>query len=108
MIFKTGRKEEETSETVKPGRIQRTDKCKYLRMTISTDGQLTKHVKKINTTCDIINRELYVIGAKTQEGKEEVRVKLKPFETCLIPALLYGIEAWKKLSKAEIQHLKKN
>ena len=32
---------------------------------------------------------------------------LKLFETCLMPALLYGMEAWKKSSKAEIQHLEK-
>ena len=25
-----------------------------------------------------------------------------------MPAFLYGMEAWKKLSKTEIQHLKKN
>ena len=44
MIVKTGR-EEEINETVKAGRIQRTDKCKYLEMTVSTDGQLTEHIK---------------------------------------------------------------
>ena len=56
MIVKTGReKEEEINETVKAGRIQRTDKCKYLRMTISTDGQLTEHIKELNNRCDIIN-----------------------------------------------------
>ena len=107
MIVKTGREEEEINETVKAGRIQRTDKCKYLGMTISTDGQLTEHIKELNSRCDIINREISAIGAKTQVGKEEVRVKLKLFETCLMPALLYGMEAWKKLSKAEIQNVEK-
>ena len=76
-------------------------------MTISTDGQLTEHIKKLNSRCDIINREISAIGAKTQVGKEEVRVKLKLFETCLMPALLYRMEGWKKLSKAEIQNVKK-
>ena len=108
MIVKTGREEEEEiNETVKAGRIQRTDKCKYLGVTISTDGQLTEHIKELNSRCDTINREISAIGAKTQVGKEEVRVKLKLFETCLMPALLYGMEAWKKLSKAEIQNLEK-
>ena len=72
-------------------------------MTISTDGQLTEHMKELNSKCDIIS----AIGAKTQAGKEEVRVNLKLFETCLMPALLYEMEAWKKLSKAEIQNLEK-
>ena len=109
MIVKTGREkeEEEINETVQAGRIQRTGKCKYLVMTISTDGQLTEHMKELNSRCDIINREISAIGAKTQAGKEEVRVKLKRFRTCLMPALLYGMEAWKKLSKAEIQNVEK-
>ena len=34
-------------------------------------------------------------------------MKLKLFETCLMPALLYGMEAWEKLPKAEIQNLEK-
>ena len=76
-------------------------------MTISTDGQLIEHIKQLNTRCDIINREICAPGPKTQVRKEEVRVKLKLFETCLMPAVLYGMEAWKKLSKAEIQHLEK-
>ena len=62
-------------------------------------------IKEINTRCHITNREVRAIGAKTQVGKEEVRVKLKLFETCLMPALLYGMEALKKLSKEEIQYL---
>ena len=108
MIVKTGQEnEEEINETVKAERIQRTDKCRYLGMTISTDGQLTEHIKELYTRFGIINREVCAIGAKTQVGREEVRVKLKLFETCLIPALLYGMEAWQKLSKAEIQHLEK-
>ena len=107
MIIKTGREEEEINETVKARRMQRTDKCKYLGMTISTEGQLTEHIKELNTRCDIINREICGLGAKPQVGKEEVRVKLQLFETCLMPALPYGMEAWKKLSKTEIHHLEK-
>ena len=108
MIVKTGREEEEEiNETVKAERIRRADKCKYLGVTISTDGQLAEHIKELNSRCDTINREISAIGAKTQVGKEEVRVKLKLFETCLMPAFLYGMEAWKKLSKAEIQNVEK-
>ena len=76
-------------------------------MTISMDGQLTEHMKKLKTRNDFINIEICATGAKTQIGKEEVRLKLKLFETCLMPALLYGMEAWKKLSKAEIQNVEK-
>ena len=51
VIVKTGREEEEIHETVKAERIQRTDKCKYLGMTISTEGQLTEQLK--NLTVDL-------------------------------------------------------
>ena len=65
MIVKTEREEEEINEAVKAGRIQRTDKCKYLGITISADGQVTEHIKELNTRCDIINREICAIRAKT-------------------------------------------
>ena len=100
MIVKTGQKqEEEINETVKAGRIQITDKWKYLGMKISTDGLLAGHIKELSTRCGTINREICAIGAKTEVGKEDVRVKLKLFETCLMPALLYEMEAWKNFQK---------
>ena len=46
MIVKTGREEEEINKTVNARIIQRTNKCKYLGITISTDGQLTEHIKE--------------------------------------------------------------
>ena len=92
MIVKTGREEEQINKKVKAGRIQRTEKCKFLGMTISTDGQFTEHIKELNSRCDSINQEICTIGAKTQVGKDEVRVKSKLFETCFMPALLYEME----------------
>ena len=71
MIVKTGR-EEEIDETLKTERMQRTDKCKYPGMTISTEGQL---IKELDSRCDIINREICAIVVKTQVGKDEARVK---------------------------------
>ena len=65
-----------------------------------------KH-KKLDSRCDIINQEICAKGAKSQAEKEEGRVKLKLFETRLLPALLYGMEAWKRLSKTEVQDLEK-
>ena len=89
------------------GRMQRTDRCKYLGITILTDWQTTEHIKELNTRCNIINRKISTIGAKTQVTKRGVRVKLILLETCLMSALLYGLKAWKKLSKIEIEHLEK-
>ena len=77
MIVKTRREKEETNETVKAGRIQKTDRYKFLGITISTDGPLTEHIKELNTRCEIINRNIIVIGAKTQVRKEKLRMKFK-------------------------------
>ena len=41
--------------------------------------------------CDAISGEADAIGAKNQVGKEEIRVKLKLFDTCLMTALAYGM-----------------
>ena len=107
MIVKTGTVGE-INETVKAGRIQRTDKCKYLGITISPDGKLTERVKELNARCDIIYREICAIGEKSQVGRVEVSVKLKIFQTYLMPVFLYGKENRKKFSKAEIrQRLKR-
>ena len=43
-ICDTGR-EEEINESVKAGRIQRTDKQKYLGIIISAEGYLKEHIK---------------------------------------------------------------
>ena len=70
MIVKTGR-EEEINETIKAGKIQRTDKCKHPGIKVSTDGQLTELIKELNTICDIINREICTRGAKNKQEKRK-------------------------------------
>ena len=57
-IVKTGREEQEINETVKAGRIQTLDKCKYLGMTISADLQLKEHIKEINSRYDYKPRNM--------------------------------------------------
>ena len=106
MVVITGNEEEGINETVKAGSLQRPDKCKYLGMAISTDGQLTEHIKELNSRCDFINQEIYTCNtAKTQVGKEEVRVNyLKHVYNGSSPV---WDGSWKKLSKAEIQNLEK-
>ena len=34
---------------------------------------------------------------QTPGRKRRIRVELKLYETCLMPALLYGLEAWGKI-----------
>ena len=50
--------------------------------------------------------EINAIGAKGQVGTEEIRVKLKQFELCLMPAILLGLTAWGRILTREIEEVK--
>ena len=76
-------------------------------MVISKSGNLKDHLPELDRKCEVINREISAIGAKHQQEKEEIRVKLKLYETCLMPALLYGLEAWGKIDKDEMNEIEK-
>ena len=96
----TGKEPEEViEERVKEGIVQETDIYKYLGMIINKSGNLKDHILELNRKCKVINREITAIGAKHQVGKEEIRVKLQLYETCLMPALRYRLEAWRKIDK---------
>ena len=95
MVINTGKEPEELiEERVKEGIVQETDIYKYLGMVINKSRNLKDHILELNRKCEVINREISPIGAKHQTGKEEIRVKLKLYETCLMPVLLFGLEAW--------------
>ena len=78
---------------VNDGKVQETDIYKYLGMVINKLGNLKDHILELNRKCEVINREINAVREKQQVGKEEIRVKLKLYETCLMPALLYRLEA---------------
>ena len=108
MVINTGKEPQEViEEIVKEGTVQETDTYKYLGMVINKLGNLKDHILELNRKCEIINREISAIGAKHQVGKEEIQVKLKLYETCLMTALLYGLEAWAKIDKDEMNEIEK-
>ena len=76
-------------------------------MVINESENLKDHILKLNRKCKVINRKISAIGAKHQIGKEETRDKLKLYKTCLMPASLYGLEAWGKIDKDEMNEIEK-
>ena len=56
---------------------------------------------ELNRKCEVINGEISAIGGKYQVGKKEVIVKLKLCETCVMPALLCGLEVWGKIGSKD-------
>ena len=72
-------------------------------MVISKLGNLKDHKLDLNRKFEVINREISSIRPKDKEGKKkEIRVKLVLYETCLMPTLLYGLEACGKIDKDEM------
>ena len=76
-------------------------------MLINKSGNLKDHILKLNLKSEVINREISAIGAKHQVGKEEISVKLKLYEACLMSALLYGLEAWRKIHNDQVNEIEK-
>ena len=76
-------------------------------MVINQLGNLKDHILELNRKCKVINTEISAIGAKHLVGKAEIRVKFKLYETFLMPALLYGLKAWGKIDKDEMNEIEK-
>ena len=46
-------------------------------------------------------------GSKSQVGSEEMKVKIKLFETCLMPAIIHGLEVWGRITATEMKEISK-
>ena len=100
-------KQQQTEEEVKEGKIQEVDMYIYLGIMLNKEGNLKEHIKETKNKASRIIREINGISSKHNVRQEEIRVKIKLFETCLIPAILYGFEEWGKISKKEMQATEK-
>ena len=108
MAITTGKEPEEViDERVKKRIVQETDIYKYLGMVINKSGNLKDHILELNKKSEVINKNIRAIVAKNKVGKEEIRVKLKLCKACLMPALVYGLEAWGKIDKDEMNEIEK-
>ena len=99
--------EETIEERVKEGIVCKTDIYKHLGGVINKEGNLKDHILEWNKKCEVINGEVIAIGSQQQVAKGEIRVKLKIYETFLMPALPYELEAWEKISKDEMNEIEK-
>ena len=108
MTIRTGReKQEQIEEEVKEGKIDEVATYSYLGIMLNKEGNLKEHIKETESKASRIIREINGISSKQNVGQEDVRVKIKLFETCLIPAILYGFEVWGKILKSEMQAIEK-
>ena len=94
MTMITGReKQEQIEEEVNEGKIDEVDNYSYLGIMVNKEGNLKEHINKTESKVIRIIREINGISSKQNLEQEEIRVKIKLFETCLVPAILYGFEA---------------
>ena len=108
LAIKTGSKTtEKIHEKVRAGKVEETEKVKYLGMVINSDGNLEDHIKQMTDNTNNICREINAIGSKSQVGTEELKVKIKLCETCLMPAIMYGLEVWGRITSSEMKEITK-
>ena len=108
LTIRTGReKQEQIEEEVKEGKIDEVATYSYLGIMLNKEGNLKEHIKETESKASRIIREINGISSKQNVGQEEIRVKIKLFETCLILAILYGFKAWGKILKSEMQAIEK-
>ena len=67
-----------------------TDTYKYLGMVLNTEGNLKEHIRVMRQKSDKILLDINALRAKSQVRTEEISVKLKLFELCLMPEILHG------------------
>ena len=60
---------------------------------LNKEGNLKEHIKETESKTERIISKINEILSKQNVGQEDIRVKIKLFETCLITAILYGFEA---------------
>ena len=82
---------EKIEEEVRAWKVKETDKVRYLGMVINSKGNLKDHTQQVETKTSNISNEIKAIGSKSQVGSEEMNVKTKLFETCLMPAIIHGL-----------------
>ena len=96
------RETEKIEEEVKEGKIDEVDTYSYLGIMLNEGSNLKEHIKENENKASRIIRELNGISSKQNVGQEEIRVKIKLFETCLVQGILRGfgekiLKIWGKI-----------
>ena len=104
VVIKTGKGiTEKIGKKVRAGKVKETDKVRYLGMVINSEGSLKDHIHQVETKTNNLSREIKAIGSRSQVGSEEMKVKIKLFETCLMPGIIYGLEVWESSTATEMK-----
>ena len=76
-------------------------------MVIHSEENLNYHIRQLETKTNNISKEIKAIGSKSHVGSEEMKVKIKLFKTCLMPAIIFGLEVWWRITATEMKEISK-
>ena len=108
MIIDTGKEvAEEINEEVKQGKIPETDEYKYVGLWLNKAGNCEMQIEKKSQEVKGEVAALKGLANYYNTGDTYVNVRLKQYEACIIPSLLYNLEGWNRLSRKELKELEK-
>ena len=82
VVIKTGKGiTEKIEEEITAGKVKENHKVRYLGMVINSEGNLKDHIRQVETKTNNKSKKIKAIGSKSQVGSEEMKVKIKVFET---------------------------
>ena len=92
-------------EEVKSGFVTEVDKYNYVGFWVNKQGncQLQIQEKKAKIKGEVV--ALKSTASYQNVGETFVNVRLELYESCIIPSLLFDMEAWSKQTKGEIKRL---
>ena len=108
MIVKTGReKQQEVNIEVGKGRIERTEKYRYLGNMIATKGGVAGQLEEIKRKLVGIVGEVKNIGERRKVGRMDCSVRLMLWERVVVPTMLFNLETWTYWRESDWEELEK-
>ena len=106
MIIKTGKEnDEEIQEVVKQGRVKQVNEYNYVGLWLNEAGNCSLQIEKKKQNIKGKISALKSLASYENVGPMFVKVRLELYELCIVPAVLYNLEGWNKLSKSEMKKL---
>lgn len=106
MVVNTGKEPEEAiNEGVHEGVVEKVDEYKYVGLWLNEDGNLMLHLKRSMEKLPGKIQQIKNISSKHNIGPDYMRVRLKLYETCVVPSLLFNLEGWGHISNDEMKKL---
>ena len=106
MIIETGReKDEEINEKVKLGSVLEVDEYNYIGLWLNKKGNCSLQIEKKKGKIKGKISALKSLASYQNVGSLFVKVRLQLYILCILPGVLYNLEGWNDLTKAEIKQL---